>query len=66
MVCLPNQNSLPNNTSEQGEKQQDGEQNPYPISSTKFTNPGIKDQIRTLYETLEEFYHISHRIRNPE
>ena len=48
------------------DKQQDGEQNPYPISSTKFTNPGIKDRIRTLYKTLEEFYHISHRIRNPE
>ena len=39
---------------------------PFPIPSNKYTNPGIKDQLRTLYGTLEEFYLISHRIKNPE
>jgi len=47
------------------EKQCEEEQNPFPISSTKFTNHGIKDQLRTLYTTLEQFYLISHRIKNP-
>ena len=44
---------------------QEEETNPFPISSTKYTNPGIKDQLRTLYQTMEQFYLISHRIKNP-
>ena len=44
---------------------QNEEINPFPISSTKYTNPGIQDQLRTLYQTMEQFYLISHRIRNP-
>ena len=44
---------------------QEEETNPFPISSTKYTNPTIKDQLRTLYTTMEQFYLISHRIRNP-
>ena len=37
------------------------------ISNTlkQIHTPGIKDQLRTLYETLEQFYLISHRIKNP-
>ena len=38
---------------------------PFAISSTKFTPPGINDKLRNLYETLTDFYHIAHRIRNP-
>ena len=41
------------------------ETGPFPIPSNKFTNPTIRDQLRTLYQTLEQFYLISHRIRNP-
>ena len=44
---------------------QEEETNPFPIDSNKFTNPGIQDQLRTLYTTMEQFYLISHRIRNP-
>ena len=47
------------------ERLQEEDQNPYRISSKKFTNPTIKDKLRTLYEPLEEFYLISHRIKNP-
>lgn len=47
------------------ERPQEEGQNPYLISSKKFTNPTVKDELRTLYETLEEFYLISHRIKNP-
>ena len=42
-----------------------GETNPFPIDSNKFTNPTIKDQLRTLYQTMEQYYLISHRIKNP-
>ena len=38
---------------------------PFPIPYTKFTNPTIKDQLRTLRTTLEQFYLTSHRIKNP-
>ena len=41
------------------------ETNVFPIPSNKFTPSTIKDQLRTLYGTLEQFYLISHRIRNP-
>ena len=41
------------------------ETNVFPIPSNKFTSPTIKDQLRTLYSTMEQFYLISHRIRNP-
>ena len=44
---------------------QEEETNPFPIDSNKFTNPTIKDQLRTLYTTMEQFYLISHRIKNP-
>ena len=53
-------------TKEIEERQQDEETGPFPIHSNKFTNPGIQDQLRTLYKTLEEFYVISHRVKNPE
>ena len=44
---------------------QDEEINIFPIPYTKFTSPTIRDQLRTLRTTLEQFYLISHRIRNP-
>ena len=66
MGCPPNQNSLRKNTSWQEEVQCEEETNVFLIPSNKFTNPGIQDQLRTLYKTLEEFYVISHRVKNPE
>ena len=47
------------------EVQCEEETNVFPIPSNKFTPPTIKDQLRTLYGTLEQFYLISHRIKNP-
>ena len=47
------------------EVQCEEETGPFPIPYTKFTNPTIKDQLRTLYQTMEQFYLISHKIRNP-
>ena len=47
------------------EVQCEEETGPFPIPSSKFTSPTIKDQLRTLYQTMEQFYLISHRIRNP-
>ena len=44
---------------------QDEETGPFPIPYTKFTSPTIRDQLRTLRTTLEQFYLISHRIKNP-
>ena len=44
---------------------QDEETGPFPIPSNKFTNPTIRDQLKTLRTTLEQFYLISHKIRNP-
>ena len=41
------------------------ETGPFPIPSNKFTNPTIRDQLRTLRTTLEQFYLISHRVKNP-
>ena len=41
------------------------ETGPFPIPYAKFTSPTIKDQLRTLYSTMEQFYLISHRIKNP-
>ena len=66
MECPPDQNSLQKNMSWQEEVQCEEETEPFPIPSNKFTNPGIQDQLRTLYKTLEEFYIISHRVKNPE
>jgi len=40
------------------------ETNPFPILSNKFTNPTIQDSLRTLYTTMEQFYLISHNIKN--
>ena len=54
------------NSKNSEEKQQDEEAGPFPIPFNKYTNPGIKDQLRTLYKTFEEFYVISHRVKNPE
>lgn len=48
------------------EKLPEAETEPFPIPSNKFTNPGIKDQLITLRNTLEQFYLISHRIKNPD
>ena len=45
--------------------QGEDETNPFPISSTKFTDPGIRDKLRNLYTSLEQFYLISHRIKTP-
>ena len=44
---------------------QDEEINIFPIPYTKFTSPTIQDQLRTLYQTMEQFYLISHRVKNP-
>ena len=44
---------------------QEEEINIFPIPYTKFTNPTIRDQLRTLRTTLEQFYLISHRVKNP-
>jgi len=43
----------------------EGETNLYRISSTKYTPPGIKEKLRTIYTSLEQFYLISHSIKNP-
>ena len=59
--CIQEERSI--NDSE--DELQEEETSPFPIPYTKFTNPGIQDQLRTLYQTLEQFYLISHRIRNP-
>ena len=53
------------NSKDSEEEPQESETNVFPIPSNKFTPPGIKDQLRTLYGTLEQFYLISHRIKNP-
>ena len=53
--------------SENSEEKLPGEETgPFPIPSNKFTNPGIKEQLMTLRNTLEQFYLISHRIKNPD
>ena len=52
-------------TSDSEDEPQDEEINIFPIPYTKFTNPTIRDQLRTLYQTLEQFYLISHRVKNP-
>ena len=44
---------------------QDEETGPFPIPYTKFTSPTIRDQLKTLRTTLEQFYLISHRVKNP-
>ena len=53
------------NTEEQKDELVEGEINLYRISSSKYPPPGIKEKLRTLYTSLEEFYLISHRIKNP-
>ena len=53
------------NSENSEDKLQEGDSNPFLISSTKYTNPTIKDQLRTLRTTMEQFYLISHRIKNP-
>ena len=52
-------------TNDSEEKLCGEETGPFPIPSNKFTNPTIQDQLRTLYQTMEQFYLISHKIRNP-
>ena len=44
------------NTEEQKDELVEGEINLYRISSSKYTPPGIKEKLRTLYTSLEEFY----------
>ena len=53
------------NTKEPEDELVEGETNLYRIRSTKYTPPGIKEKLRTLYTSLEQFYLISHRIKNP-
>ena len=43
------------NTNDSEDELQDEETGPFPIPYTNFTNPGIQDQLRTLYQTLEQF-----------
>ena len=52
-------------TSDSEEVQCEEETGPFPIPSNKYTSPTIRDQLRTLYQTMEQFYLISHRIKNP-
>ena len=52
-------------TNDSEDELQEEETGPFPIPYTKFTNPTIKDQLRTLRTTLEQFYLISHRVKNP-
>ena len=59
--CIQEERSI--NDSE--DEPQDEETEPFPIPSNKFTSPTIQDQLRTLYQTMEQFYLISHKIRNP-
>ena len=59
--CIQEERSI--NDSE--DEPQDEEISPFPIPSNKFTNPTIRDQLKTLRTTLEQFYLISHKIRNP-
>ena len=52
-------------TRDSEDEPQDEETGPFPIPYTKFTSPTIRDQLKTLRTTLEQFYLISHKIRNP-
>ena len=52
-------------TRDSEEVQCEEETGPFPIPSNKFTSPTIRDQLRTLYQTMEQFYLISHRVKNP-
>ena len=52
-------------TNDSEDELQEEEINIFPIPYTKFTNPTIRDQLRTLRTTLEQFYLISHRVKNP-
>ena len=54
------------NTKEPEDELVEGETNLYRISSTKYTPPGIREKLQTLYTSLEQFYLISHRIKNPD
>ena len=54
------------NIKEQKDELVEGETNLYRISSTKYTPPGIRENLQTLYTSLEQFYLISHRIKNPD
>ena len=69
MICMSTETTqettVERNTNDSEDELQDEETGPFQIPYTKFTNPGIQDQLRTLYTTLEQFYLISHRIRNP-
>ena len=70
MICMSTETTqettVERNTNGSEDEPQDEETGPFPIPSNKFTNPGIQDQLRTLYKTLEEFYVISHSVKNPE
>ena len=71
MICMSTETTqettVERNINDLEDVPQDEEQNtmPFPIPFDKFKNPGVQDQLRTLYQTLEQFYLISHRIKNP-
>ena len=53
-------------TNDSEDELQEEETGPFPIPSNKFTPTlTIRDQLRTLRTTLEQFYLISHRVKNP-
>ena len=60
--CIQEERSI-NDSEDELQKE---EINIFPIPSNKFTPTlTIRDQLKTLRTTLEQFYLISHRIRNP-
>ena len=67
MICMSTETTqettVERSINDSEDEPQDEETGPFPIPSNKFTNPTIKDQLRTLYQTMEQFYLISHRIR---
>ena len=71
MICMSTETTqettVEKNINDSEDVPQDEERStmPFPIPFDKFKNPGVQDQLRTLYQTLEQFYLISHRIKNP-
>ena len=71
MICMSpettQETTVERNINDSEDVPQDVERStmPFPIPFDKFKNPGVQDQLRTLYQTLEQFYLISHRIKNP-
>ena len=69
MICMSTETTqettVEKNINDSEDVPQNEETGPFPIPFDKFKNPGVQDQLRTLYQTLEQFYLISHRIKNP-